>query len=224
MILDDLAVTHTVVGPDYPGAGQTPRSEAPLDLDEVTDTLVRTAVDVGVESFAILGYSLGTGVAVRAATRHPERVTGLILTVGSAYPDNRLRLAAEVWRALLEFGDRTLLAKFLTYAGTGDKYLTALSEPDLAASIAQLAELIPAGSPEHVDLVRHVDTRAELAGIAVCFRSYLPAQGGPAAGHLAGINPAPCPPFRVYRVVEGHQEASGGAAPLRGAADAVWAL
>lgn len=27
-ILDDLAAAHTVVGPDYPGAGQTPRSEA----------------------------------------------------------------------------------------------------------------------------------------------------------------------------------------------------
>jgi len=158
-ILEDLAATHTVIGPDYPGAGQTPRSEVPLDLDEVADTLVRTAVDAGVESFAILGYSLGTGVAVRAVTRHPERVTGLILTAGFAYPDNRLRLAAEVWRDLLEFGDRTLLAKFLTYAATGDRHLNALSEPDLAASIAQLAEFIPDGSPEHVELVRQVDTR-----------------------------------------------------------------
>jgi pimeloyl-ACP methyl ester carboxylesterase len=78
-IIDDLATTHTVIGPDYPGAGETPRSAVPLRLDDVADALVRTAVDAGVDRFTILGYSLGTAVAVRAARRHPERVTGLVL-------------------------------------------------------------------------------------------------------------------------------------------------
>jgi pimeloyl-ACP methyl ester carboxylesterase len=92
-ILDDLATTHTVVGPDYPGSGDTPRSPEPLALDDVADTLVRTAVDAGVDRFTVLGYSLGTAVAVRIAVRHPERVTGLVLTAGFTYPDNRMRLA-----------------------------------------------------------------------------------------------------------------------------------
>lgn len=165
-ILDDLARTHTVVGPDYPGAGATPRSTGPLDLDIVADELVSIAVDAGLERFAILGYSLGTGVAVRAATRHPDRVTGLILTAGFTKPDNRLLLAVDIWRELLG-GDRKLLAKFLTFAATGEKHLNALSPSELEAAVEGLAGFIPEGSPEHVGLVANVDTRAELAGISV---------------------------------------------------------
>ncbi|WP_410650563.1 alpha/beta fold hydrolase [Amycolatopsis sp. cmx-4-54] len=157
-ILDDLARTHTVVGPDYPGSGATPRSTEPLDLDAVADELVSIAVDAGLERFAILGYSLGTGVAVRAATRHPDRVTGLILTAGFTKPDNRLLLAVDIWRELLG-GDRKLLAKFLTFAATGEKHLNALTPSELEAAIEGLAGFIPEGSPEHVGLVANVDPR-----------------------------------------------------------------
>jgi pimeloyl-ACP methyl ester carboxylesterase len=166
-ILDDLATTHTVVGPDYPGSGDTPRSPQPLVLDDVADTLVRTAIDAGVDRFTVLGYSLGTAVAVRIAVRHPERVAGLVLTAGFAFPDNRIRLAVQIWRDLLAADDRTLLARYLTLVGTGATHLNALSRADVEAAVAALADFIPAGSPEHVDLVAGVDTRADLPKIAV---------------------------------------------------------
>lgn len=165
-LLDDLATTHTVVGPDYPGSGATPRSSEPLVLDDLADGLVRTAVDAGVERFAVLGYSLGTAVAVRIATRHPERVTGLVLTAGFAYPDNRMRLAAQVWRALLDHGDRELTARVLTLVAGGPT-VDALSPSALDAAIKGLAAFLPPGSPEQVDLVASIDTRAELGRIAV---------------------------------------------------------
>jgi pimeloyl-ACP methyl ester carboxylesterase len=166
-ILDDLATTHTVVGPDYPGSGATPRSSEPLRLDDLADVLVRTAVDAAVDRFTVLGYSLGTAVAVRIATRHPERVTGLVLTAGFARPDNRVRLAAQVWRALLDAGDRELTARFLTLVGTGGPTLDALDPTALDTVVAGLADFLPPGSPEQVDLVTSVDTRAELGRIAV---------------------------------------------------------
>jgi pimeloyl-ACP methyl ester carboxylesterase len=166
-ILDDLATTHTVVGPDYPGSGDTPRSPVPLVLDDVADALVRTAVDAGVDRFTVLGYSLGTAVAVRIATRHPERVTGLVLTSGFARPDNRLRLALQVWRALLDIGDRELTARFLVLSATGSSTLDGLEPAALDAAVAGLADFVPSGSPEQVDLGASVDTRAELGRIAV---------------------------------------------------------
>ncbi|MEQ0561828.1 alpha/beta hydrolase [Amycolatopsis sp. NEAU-NG30] len=165
-ILDDLARTHTVVGPDYPGSGATPRSDRPLDLDEVADELVAIAVGAGCERFAILGYSLGTAVAVRAATRHPDRVTALILTSGFARLNNQMRLAVDVWASLLH-DDPRLLAKFLTLAGTGARHLESLTPEQLAAAVDELAAFIPEGSPEQVRLVAEVDTRAELAAITV---------------------------------------------------------
>jgi pimeloyl-ACP methyl ester carboxylesterase len=165
-LMADLTRTHTVVAPDLPGSGATPRSTVPLDLDTTADTLVATAVGAGVERFTILGYSLGTGIAVRAATRHPERVTGLVLTAGFARMDNRMRLAVRVWRDLLD-GDRELLAHFLTLMATGDPALERLSPEELTASLAALAEFVPEGTPEQVRLVEQVDTTAELAGIRV---------------------------------------------------------
>lgn len=165
-ILDELARTRTVVGPDYPGSGATPRSAVPLVLDEVADELVATAVSAGVERFAILGYSLGTAVAVRAATRHPSRVTGLVLTSGFARMDNRMRLAVDVWKSLLG-GDRELLARYLVLAAAGAKHLAALTPDELETAVKELAAFVPEGTPEQVALVESVDTRAELAGITV---------------------------------------------------------
>ncbi|OZM73825.1 alpha/beta hydrolase [Amycolatopsis antarctica] len=163
-----LAATHTVVGTDYPGSGDSPSSRGgPPRLDELADTLVRTALAAGLPRFTVLGYSLGAAVAVRAATRHPEAVDGLILTAGFASADNRIRLAAEVWRGLLAHGDRVLLARYLTLLGTGGPWLHALSASEIEESVAALAAFIPPGSADQVELVSDVDVRAELAGIAV---------------------------------------------------------
>jgi pimeloyl-ACP methyl ester carboxylesterase len=107
----------------------------------LADGLVASALHAGVERFVIVGYSLGTAVAVRAATRYPERVTGLVLTAGLTAPDNRLRLAAQVWRQLLLDGDRDLLSRFLMFAGTG--------------------------SLEQIELVGRIDTRNDLSAVAV---------------------------------------------------------
>ncbi|NIH85094.1 alpha/beta fold hydrolase [Amycolatopsis granulosa] len=164
-ILDDLARIRTVVGPDYPGTGATPRSRRPLDLDEMADSLVATAVDAGVDRFTLLGYSLGTAVAVRAATRHPDRVTGLVLTAGFARLSNQMRLAVGVWRELLDAGNPGLLAQYMTFVATGRDFLNALSGPELDAALSGL--VVPPGTPDQVDLVAAVDTRPDLPRIAV---------------------------------------------------------
>ncbi|MHA6629687.1 alpha/beta fold hydrolase [Pseudonocardia sichuanensis] len=203
-ILDDLAGTHTVVGPDYPGSGATPRNPEGLDLDDVADELVRAAVDAGVERFTVLAYSVGTAVAVRIATRHPERVAGLVLTAGFAYPDNRIRLAVQIWRALLDGGDRRLLARFLTLVGTGERHLNALTPDAVEASVAGLADFIPAGSPEHVDLVTSVDTRAELPRISVPTLVVATTEDGLAGPNLSRELAAGIPGAELVEIAAGH--------------------
>jgi pimeloyl-ACP methyl ester carboxylesterase len=203
-ILDDLATTHTVVGPDYPGSGDTPRSHEPLVLDDVADTLVRTAVDAGVDRFTVLGYSLGTAVAVRIAVRHPERVTGLVLTAGFTYPDARMRLAVEVWRGLLAAGDRTLLARYLTVMATGTTRLNAMSLAEVEAGVAGLADFIPAGSPEHVDLVAGVDTRADLPRITAPTLVVATTEDGLAAPEHSRQLAAGIPGAELVEIAAGH--------------------
>ncbi|MFM9369025.1 alpha/beta fold hydrolase [Streptomyces sp. Da 82-17] len=165
-LLDGLAAKHTVVGVDYPGTGATPRAERPLSLDELADELVGAAEAEGLDRFAIVGYSLGGAVAVRAAARHPGRVTGLVLTATFARPDTRLLLDAEVWRDLYAAGQYETLAKFMVPKAFGPDALAALSPEELAAVIAGTRETLPAGTAEHADLVKHVDVRDDLAALA----------------------------------------------------------
>ncbi|GGP35292.1 alpha/beta fold hydrolase [Saccharothrix coeruleofusca] len=166
-ILDGLAERRTVVGPDYPGTGRTPRAAGPLSLDGLADDLVAAAVEEGLETFAVAGYSLGAAVAVRAATRHPDRVTALVLTAGFARPNPRMLLAVRLWRELLEAGDRERLAAFLALMATGAPALDRLSQEALDAAVADTAASIPPGTAQHVDLAAEVDVRDDLAAIRV---------------------------------------------------------
>ena len=166
-ILDELAAGHTVVGVDYPGTGATPRSERPLDLDELADQLVAAADAEGLETFAVAGYSLGGPVAIRAAIRHPERVKALILTATFAQRDTKLALAADVWHRLDAAGDRELLAKYLNLIALSTTALRSLTDEQLQAAVTGLAGAIAAGTPEQTELVGRADVRDDLARIAV---------------------------------------------------------
>ncbi|MEV0578065.1 alpha/beta hydrolase [Streptomyces sp. NPDC050392] len=167
-ILASLAAHHTVVGPDYPGTGRTLRAEAPLDLDVLADALVAAAVEENVDTFAIAGYSLGSPVAIRAATRHPDRVTGLVLTAGFALPNPRFLLAARLWRDLLRSGDLERLAAFVSLIGLSAPALEAIGHDDLDTALKTTATTIPPGTLGQLDLlIDQVDVREDLAAVTV---------------------------------------------------------
>jgi pimeloyl-ACP methyl ester carboxylesterase len=164
-ILDHLAASHTVVGVDYPGTGDSPRSDTPLNPDDLADQLVAAASAEGLDTFAVAGFSLGGPVAVRVTTRHPERVTALVLTATFAHADARLRLATALWRELHNANDRWLLAGFLSLVALSAPFLDALTTAELDAVLRLTADAIPPGTPEHLDLIERIDVRAELAAI-----------------------------------------------------------
>ena len=138
-ILDRLAAARTVIGIDYPGTGQSPRSPRPLELDDLADELVAAADAEGVDRFALAGFSLGGPVAIRAAARHPERVSALVLTATFAYPDQRLRLAASIWHDLCEGGDTHLLAEFLSLIAFSTEALDGFGPQQTSALIDLLS-------------------------------------------------------------------------------------
>lgn len=166
-IIEGLAECYTVVGPDYPGSGSTPRATEPLTLDGLADALIEAGVAEGLKTFAITGYSLGGAVAIRAATRHPERVTALVLTAGFAYPNPRLRLAVRLWRELLQSGESERLAAVLSLIGVGAPFMDGLSQAELDVALKTGADTTPPGTPDHVYLVDRIDVRDELAKVGV---------------------------------------------------------
>src|SRR3954454_11695293 len=111
-ILEGLASRHTVVGIDYPGSGDSPRSTTGLSIDDLADELVAAADAEGLDRFAVSGYSLGGPVAIRAATRHPERVTALVLTAAFPYRDHRLALVSSSWSKIASSNDPQLFGEY----------------------------------------------------------------------------------------------------------------
>ncbi|MFJ7061551.1 alpha/beta fold hydrolase [Streptomyces microflavus] len=166
-ILGGLAARHTVVGVDYPGSGASPRSFTPLDLDTLADELVAAADAEGIDRFAVSGYSLGGPVAIRVAARHPERVDALVLSATFAYADTRTDLAASVWRQLLAVDDPHLLGEFVQLMALGEPALATFTPDQVRAAAERITATVPPGTGDQVELVRRVDVREDLAGIAV---------------------------------------------------------
>ncbi|MGY0489413.1 alpha/beta fold hydrolase [Streptomyces sp. WG-D5] len=166
LVRDDLARDHTLVGPHYPGAGGSPAAIEPLDLDDLADRLVAAAVAAGQDSFAVLGESLGSAVAVRIATRHPERVRALVLTAGFAVADPVLALAAQLIKSLAAAGQWQDVARFALLSCMSPADLTDLEPADLDEPVAQTLAGMPPGMLDHFDLVSRVDVRADLAKVS----------------------------------------------------------
>lgn len=161
------ATGHRVVAPDYPGSGDTPRAKDALELDALADAVVAEATAAGLQTFTLIGYSMGTAVSVRAAARHPERVRGLILTAGLAKADPRAVVWMDLWLHLLARDDYTGFARAGALSALSPDRLNALSPAELATVLDPDPTLPPIGSAEQAALVRTLDTTADLPGISV---------------------------------------------------------
>ncbi|EAP99294.1 hydrolase, alpha/beta fold family protein [Janibacter sp. HTCC2649] len=75
-LLQGLAAGHRVIAPDLRGFGETPQpGETYADADDVVHLLD----ELGIERAAVVGASFGGRVALELATRHPDRVSSLVL-------------------------------------------------------------------------------------------------------------------------------------------------
>ncbi|MFJ4656778.1 alpha/beta fold hydrolase [Nocardia sp. NPDC088792] len=166
-ILPGLSENFTVVGPNFPGSGGSSGANSRLDLDSLADSLVASGVQCGLDSFALLGYSMGAPVAVRAAARHPTRVTALVLTAGFAYANPRMRLAVGIWKEILSSGDLEKLSSYLFLLGVGAQFADRLSEDQLRGILSLAEKSSPPGAKDQLELIDRIDVRDDLESISV---------------------------------------------------------
>ncbi|GGP84375.1 alpha/beta hydrolase [Saccharothrix coeruleofusca] len=155
-----LSRGRQVIGVDHPG----PEVAGRLELDDLADRLVAAAGPA--EEFAVLGFSLGCAVAVRAAVRHPDRVRALVLTAGLDKVDAETDARLARWQRLLR-GDRAELARFLVSTALGEPFQRGMDPVQLAGLEELIAATVPEGSEPQVDLVRRVDLTDDAPRVAV---------------------------------------------------------
>jgi pimeloyl-ACP methyl ester carboxylesterase len=77
-ILPTLTDHHQVILVDLQGHGRTADIDRPLDADLMADDVAALIDHLGLEKPDLVGYSLGGGVALRVAIRHPQKVGRLV--------------------------------------------------------------------------------------------------------------------------------------------------
>ena len=87
---EPLSKKYHVVTLDHRGHGRGIRSQERFRLEEVADDVAALAELLGIDSAIVAGYSMGGTVAQLTARRHPDLVSGLVLSATwSRMPPNR---------------------------------------------------------------------------------------------------------------------------------------
>ncbi|MBJ6759144.1 alpha/beta fold hydrolase [Myxococcaceae bacterium JPH2] len=89
-LIPALADRYHVVAPDYPGFGQSAAPERgtfAYTFDRYADIVGKMTEQLGLQRYALYVMDYGAPVGFRLATRHPERVTALVVQNGNAYDE-----------------------------------------------------------------------------------------------------------------------------------------
>ena len=105
-IMPALARGNSVYAPDLIGFGDAPRREIAHTPEYMADFLVGFMDSVGIEKATLVGHSLGGGVCLEVAVRHPERVSGLVLEASMGFGE-------VAWRGRLFSHARLLIHRVL---------------------------------------------------------------------------------------------------------------
>jgi pimeloyl-ACP methyl ester carboxylesterase len=78
-ILPKLSENHQVIAADLQAHGRTGDIDRPLSLEAMADDIAALLSKLRIEKADLMGYSLGGGVALRAAIEHPALVRKLVV-------------------------------------------------------------------------------------------------------------------------------------------------
>ncbi|MEV7613995.1 alpha/beta hydrolase [Streptomyces sp. NPDC089799] len=158
-LMDAFGDRYRLIAPDYPGFGHT---EAPAGFtytfDRLADITEAFTDALGLDRYALYVFDFGAPVGLRLATRHPERITGLIVQNGNAYEDGLSEGARELIARRREVpGDEDAIRGLFTPAGTRFQYEAGLADP------TRLDPAAPALDQYFLDLPGRADAQTDLA-------------------------------------------------------------
>jgi pimeloyl-ACP methyl ester carboxylesterase len=106
-VLAQLAEHHRVIAPDLQGHGRTADIDRPIEVRLMADDIAALIVHLGLEKPDVVGYSVGGGVALQLAARHPEKVRRLVVVSANirrdAIPPEMLAQQLQVNAGAAEF-------------------------------------------------------------------------------------------------------------------------
>jgi pimeloyl-ACP methyl ester carboxylesterase len=86
-LIPTLAQTHTVIAVEMQGHGRTANIDREITYPNLASDVVALLDHLGIERAAVLGHSMGGGVALELAVSHPDRVSAIVPISASVSKD-----------------------------------------------------------------------------------------------------------------------------------------
>ena len=188
-VVPQLATARRVIGVELQGHGHTADIERPLRFELMADDIAALIRHLGLEQADIFGFSLGGGVALQTAIRHPEVVRKLALASTAFKRDG--------WYPEVLAGMASISVETFTGTPIHEAYLKTSPRPEAwPAFVAKMRQLLgedydwteAVASLKTPSLILVGDADGlRLAHAVECFALF---GGGKADGDLAGLPPA----------------------------------
>jgi pimeloyl-ACP methyl ester carboxylesterase len=100
-MLPELAKTRRVIAIEQQGHGHTADIDRPLRYEQMADDTAAVLKQLNVKNADFVGYSMGGGIALQVAVRHPALVRKLVFFGGAAYsPSGYYPELAALWKQM----------------------------------------------------------------------------------------------------------------------------
>jgi pimeloyl-ACP methyl ester carboxylesterase len=139
-LIPALADRYHLVAPDYPGFGHSsmpPRDKFVYTFDNLAGVVEKFAAMLGLSKYAVYVQDYGAPVGYRLASRHPDRVTSIVVQNGNAYDEG---LDNDFWKPLKAYWQdptslekRNALRSFLNFEATRWQYTHGVPHPEFVA-------------------------------------------------------------------------------------------
>jgi pimeloyl-ACP methyl ester carboxylesterase len=139
-LMPALADRYRVIAPDYPGFGHSPmppREDFTYTFDNVAVVVDEFSEALGLSEYALYVQDYGAPVGYRLATRHPKRITALVVQNGNAYEEG---LESKFWEPLRAYwrepnslAKRDALRPFLKVDATRWQYMHGVPQPEFVS-------------------------------------------------------------------------------------------
>ncbi len=96
-LVPGLAARRRVVVPEQQGHGRTADVDRPITYEQMADDSAALLEHLGIEQADVVGYSMGAGIALQIAIRHPARVRRLVAASASFTYDGMHAAATEMF-------------------------------------------------------------------------------------------------------------------------------
>jgi len=99
-LLTGLAGTRRVIAVEQQGHGRTADADRPLTYEQMADDTAGLMRHLDVEGADVVGYSMGGGIALQLAIRHPAQVRKLVVASASYTSDGQHAVALEMFPSI----------------------------------------------------------------------------------------------------------------------------